>query len=73
MLVINREAHQEILIGDNIVITVVEIQVRDGMSKIVRLGISAPKSVVVARPVHLSTEDYEAHKERANADSTNKL
>jgi carbon storage regulator len=47
MLVLTRDVDQKILIGENIVITVVEIRRRDGK---VRLGIEAPKEVAIDRP-----------------------
>ena len=57
MLVLSRKENEQIVIGDNIVITVVEIQ-RGGK---VRLGITAPRDV----PVHRQ-EVYEVvQKEKA--------
>ncbi len=44
MLVLNRKQNQQIFIGDNIVITIVEIK---GIT--VRVGIQAPKDVVILR------------------------
>jgi carbon storage regulator len=52
MLVLTRKKNESIIIGDNIVITVVEVR-----SDKVRLGIEAPKEV----PVH-RREVYEAIK-----------
>jgi len=50
MLVLSRKRDQEIMIGDNIVITVVDVR-----GDKVKLGITAPRSM----PVHRS-EVYEA-------------
>lgn len=59
MLVLSRQRDESIIIGDNIVITVVDIR-----GDKVRLGIDAPKEV----PVHRQ-EVYEAiQKENARAD-----
>jgi carbon storage regulator len=44
MLVLNRKRHESIIIGDNIVVTVVEI-----CGKQVKLGIQAPDDVVILR------------------------
>lgn len=44
MLVLSRKKDQQILIGDNIVVTIVQI----GGNK-VRIGVEAPKEVVVLR------------------------
>ncbi len=44
MLVINRKVGQEIVIGDNIVIRVIEV--KDGK---VRIGVTAPKEIRVDR------------------------
>ena len=52
MLVVSRKRHESIILGDNIVITIVEI-----LGDKVRLGIEAPKEV----PVHRQ-EVYEAIK-----------
>lgn len=52
MLVLARRENQSILIGDNIRIFVVEC--RNGT---VRLGVDAPKSVVVVRDELLTKED----------------
>ena len=52
MLVLSRKRHESIILGDNIVITIVEI-----LGDKVRLGIEAPKEV----PVHRQ-EVYEAIK-----------
>ena len=52
MLVLQRKKNESIVIGDDIVITIVEV--RDGK---VRLGIEAPKDVAVHR-----REVYEAIK-----------
>jgi carbon storage regulator len=59
MLVLSRRAEEAIVIGDNIIITVLEI---DGAR--VKLGIEAPRSVEVLR-----SEIYEAVK-RANGEAT---
>ena len=55
MLILSRQVNQEIMIGDNIRVMVIEI--RDGK---VRLGITAPRDV----PVHRH-EIYEAIKRDA--------
>ena len=52
MLVLSRHIGEEILIGDNIRITVVEIR-RDK----IRIGISAPKDVAVFRTELLRFDD----------------
>jgi len=44
MLVLSRKHGEEILIGDDVVITVVEVR-----GKFVRIGIEAPKQVPVRR------------------------
>jgi carbon storage regulator len=44
MLVLSRKVGEQIVIGDNIVLTVVEVR-----GEKVRLGITAPKDVVVHR------------------------
>lgn len=59
MLVLSRQVDEKIIIGDSIVITVVEI--RRGL---VRLGIDAPRDV----PVHRE-EVYNAIKASEQADS----
>lgn len=60
MLVLSRQRDESIIIGDNIVITIVDIR-----GDKVRLGIDAPKEV----PVHRQ-EVYEAiQRERNQADS----
>jgi carbon storage regulator len=60
MLVLSRQRDESIIIGDNIVITIVDIR-----GDKVRLGIDAPKEV----PVHRQ-EVYDAiQRERAQADS----
>ncbi|MBM81839.1 MAG: carbon storage regulator [Planctomycetaceae bacterium] len=64
MLVLSRQRDESIMIGDNIVITVVDIR-----GDKVRLGIDAPKEV----PVHRQ-EVYEAikkEKESASAPQAN--
>ena len=59
MLVLSRQRDESIIIGDNIVITVVDIR-----GDKVRLGIDAPKEI----PVHRQ-EVYDAiQKEKAHAD-----
>jgi len=57
MLVLSRHVNQEIMIGDNIRVMVIEI--RDGK---VRLGITAPRDVPVYRH-----EIYEAMKAEESA------
>ena len=57
MLVLSRQRDQSIIIGDNIVITVVDIR-----GDKVRLGIDAPREI----PVHRE-EVYEAIKREAQA------
>jgi carbon storage regulator len=44
MLVLNRKRHESIIIGENIVVTVVEI-----CGKQVKIGIQAPDDVVILR------------------------
>jgi carbon storage regulator len=46
MLVLTRHRHESIRIGDEIVITVCEIDIRRGL---VRLGINAPPAIPVHR------------------------
>jgi carbon storage regulator len=61
MLVLSRQRDESIIIGDNIVITVVDIR-----GDKVRLGIDAPKEV----PVH-RREVYEAiQRERSQAEAS---
>ncbi len=60
MLVLSRKQDESIVIGDNIVVTVVEIR-----GDKVRLGISAPKEVAVHR-----REIYEKVKEAQRASQT---
>ena len=57
MLVLSREANQEIMIGDNIRIMVISIR-----GEKVRLGITAPRDVAVHRH-----ESYEAIKAEESA------
>jgi carbon storage regulator len=52
MLTLSRKKHEQIAIGDDIVITVRRI--REGE---VRLGIEAPRSVPIYRSELLNTED----------------
>ena len=59
MLVLSRQRDESIIIGDNIVITIVDIR-----GDKVRLGIEAPKEV----PVHRQ-EVYEAIKRKASEQS----
>lgn len=59
MLVLSRQRDEKIVIGDNIVITVVDIR-----GDTVRLGIQAPKEV----PVHRQ-EVYDAIKDREMAEA----
>jgi carbon storage regulator len=62
MLVLSRRPNESITIGEDIVITIVEVR-----GDKVRLGIDAPKNVTVHR-----TEVYEAIKEeRQHADTGN--
>lgn len=64
MLVLSRQRDESIIIGDNIVITIVDIR-----GDKVRLGIEAPKEV----PVHRQ-EVYDAiQRERAQNDSEEKV
>ncbi|MDA1162627.1 MAG: carbon storage regulator CsrA [Planctomycetota bacterium] len=64
MLVLSRQRDESIIIGDNIVITIVDIR-----GDKVRLGIEAPKEV----PVHRQ-EVYEAiQRERAQNESQQKV
>ena len=64
MLVLSRQRDESIIIGDNIVITIVDIR-----GDKVRLGIEAPKEV----PVHRQ-EVYEAiQRERAQNESGQKV
>jgi len=59
MLVLSRKRDEKIMIGDNVVVTVVSIR-----GDKVRLGIDAPKSIAVHR-----SEVYEAI-QRENQDAT---
>ena len=59
MLVLSRKKNESIVIGDNIVITVVEVR-----GDKVRLGIEAPKEVTVHR-----REVYEAIKKAEQSSS----
>jgi carbon storage regulator len=64
MLVLSRQRDESIIIGDNIVITIVDIR-----GDKVRLGIEAPKEV----PVHRQ-EVYDAiQRERAQSESEEKV
>ena len=64
MLVLSRHRDESIIIGDNIVITIVDIR-----GDKVRLGIEAPKEV----PVHRQ-EVYEAiQRERTQSDTDEKV
>jgi carbon storage regulator len=64
MLVLSRQRDESIIIGDNIVITIVDIR-----GDKVRLGIDAPKEV----PVHRQ-EVYDAiQRERAQAETEQKV
>ena len=60
MLVLSRQRDESIIIGDNIVITIVDIR-----GDKVRLGIEAPKEI----PVHRE-EVYEAIKKESAKNST---
>lgn len=51
MLVLSRNKNQEILIGDNIVLTVIEIR-----GDKVRLGVTAPRHVAVVRSEIISEQ-----------------
>lgn len=54
MLVINRRCSQRILIGDNVVITVVGVDCGR-----VKIGITAPRSILVNRDDHLPEDELE--------------
>jgi carbon storage regulator len=59
MLVLSRRKHEQIVINDNIFVTVVDIR-----GDKVRLGVHAPKDVPVHRKeVHTAMKREEAHKE----------
>lgn len=60
MLVLSRQRDEEILIGDEIVVTVVDIR-----GDKIRLGITAPKNVVVHR-----REVYDAIRREKQATGT---
>jgi len=49
MLVLSREIDEEIIIGDNIVIKVIDIEKFRGKGGRVRLGIEAPREISVHR------------------------
>ena len=55
MLILARRENQSILIGDDIRIFVVEV--RNG---VVRLGVDAPKAVVVVRDELLTKDEWKA-------------
>jgi carbon storage regulator len=55
MLVLNRKIGEQIVIGDDIVVTVVRVQ-----GKQVRIGIEAPLSVSIRRQELLPQDDSEA-------------
>ncbi len=49
MLVLARKVGEKIVINDTIIVSVVEMQPRQGCSTKVRLGIEAPRDVTVHR------------------------
>jgi len=51
MLVLSRKQGEKLLIGDNVVITIVEIR-----KHIVRLGVDAPREVDILRPDAVNTQ-----------------
>ena len=59
MLVLNRKIGEQIVIGDDIVVTVVKVQ-----GKQVRLGIEAPLSVSIRRKELLPQEESDADASR---------
>ena len=59
MLVLSRKKQEQVVIGDDILVTVVDVR-----GNKVRLGVDAPKDVPVHRKeVHTAAEREEAHKE----------
>lgn len=62
MLVLSRKENEKIQIGDNIVVTVVDIR-----GNKVRLGIAAPADVNIVRS-ELKPQDSEANRSRTNRD-----
>jgi len=56
MLVLTRKDSQKILIGDDIVITFLEISKKSGIA---RVGIDAPKDVVILRDEVKARQDAE--------------
>lgn len=62
MLVLTRKEGETIYIGDNLIITVTEIQPGK-----IRLGIEAPKTVRVMRGELLTEEQQQAITEKAHA------
>lgn len=61
MLVLSRQRDESIIIGDNIVITVVDIR-----GDKVRLGIQAPKEI----PVHREEVAYAIHRENMRGEGS---
>lgn len=53
MLILTRKVNEQIAIGDNIIISLI----RDGHGRI-KIGVQAPKDVIVVRAELLSPEDY---------------
>ncbi len=69
MLVLTRKKEQSIIIGDNIEITIVDIQ-----GDQVRLGINAPKNVTIYRKeVYMEIQEENRRAAEVKADSLNKL
>lgn len=69
MLVLTRKKEQSIIIGDNIEVTIVDIQ-----GDQVRLGINAPKNVTIYRKeVYMEIQEENRQAAEVKADSLNKL
>ena len=64
MLVLSRQRDESIIIGDNVVVTIVDIR-----GDKVRLGIEAPKEVPVHRQEVYEAIRREAQKARSDADA----
>ena len=69
MLVLSRRLNESIVIGDNVTITVLEVR-----GDVVRIGIDAPRSVVVHRQeVHDALKSANESAAKVQATDLNKL